>query len=166
MLKERRRRRKDLVLRIMIYDLLIKREENGPFWKQIKTGNVKQIVRNSIKNKWSRRDESGQSTSKLISIRQEWFFKLLFNNQTINLNIRLELMNNRAVVFHYDITRFHRSLVIRWQLLLFGWKVHSIQRILHLPISTCSALDNILWMLKLLIQTPLNSVLTIKDKKF
>lgn len=143
---------KNLMDRISICDLLLKRNENVPFLKRMITGDEKWIVYNNVERKrsWGKRDKLPQTTpkqnihAKKVMLCIWWdskgvvYYELLPQNQTINSNKycsqldclkaaidekRPELSNRNGVIFHQDNARPHVSLVTRQKLLQFGWDV-------------------------------------------
>ena len=85
----------------------------------------------------------------MLSVWWDWkgvvFFELLPKNQTINSDVycrqlnklnaavkekRLELVNRKGLIFHYDNATPHTSLATRQKLLRLGWEV-----MLHPPYS-------------------------------
>ena len=141
-----------LIKRISICDLLLKRNETDPFSKRIITGDEKWVVYDNVvrKRSWSKRDELARSTSKAdihqkkVMLSVWWDFKGIFcfellpRNQTINSNVycrqimkldkeikakRPKLATRKCVIFQQDNARPHTSLITRNKLLELGWEV-------------------------------------------
>ena len=132
--------------------LLLKRNENILFLKQIVTGDEKWILYNNVERKrsWGKRNEPPPTTPKaglhpkkvMLCIWWDWkgvlYYELLLENQMINSNKccsqlgqlkaaldekHLELVNRKCIIFHQDIARLHVSLMTRQKLLQLDWEV-------------------------------------------
>lgn len=139
-----------LIQRMNICDMLLKRNQSNPFLKNLITGDEKWIVYDNVQRKrsWSKSGETSQRISKpdthqkkvMLSIWWDYkgiiYYELLPSNRTIDSNVyckqlsklneclqqkRPELINRARVVFHHDNARPHTSLVTRQKLLELGW---------------------------------------------
>lgn len=143
---------KNLIHRVEICDLLLKREANDPFLRRIVTGDEKWITYRNFRRKrsWCKSDESPQAIPKrdihekkvMLSVWWDWqgviFFELMPKNQTINSKIycdqldklnenlklrRPVLTRRKGPVFHHDNATPHTSLTTRQKLMDFCWDI-------------------------------------------
>lgn len=143
---------KDIIRRIDICDLLLKREAKDPFLKRTVTSDEKWIMysNHSRKRSWIMKDEPPQTSPKrgihekkvMISVWWDWqgliYFELLPSNRTINSDVycnqidklnecmklkRPSLTNRKGIVYQHDNAKPHTSLVTRQKLLDLGWDV-------------------------------------------
>ena len=150
---------KNLLGHISTCDLLLERNENIPFSKQIVTGNEKWILYNNVERKrlWGKQNGPPPTTPKaglhpkkvMLYIWWDWkgvlYYELLPENQMIKSNKycsqldqlkaaleekHLELINRKCIIFHQNNTRPHVSLMTRQKLLQLGWEV-----LIHPPYS-------------------------------
>lgn len=150
---------KNLLNRISICEMLLKRNEIEPFLNRMITGDEKWITYDNIERKrsWSKRGEASQTVAKpvlttrkvMLSIWWDWkgvvYYELLQPGQTIDSELycqqltklreairekRPELINRKGVVFHHDNARPHTSLTTRQKLRELGWEV-----LMHPPYS-------------------------------
>lgn len=150
---------KNLIDRISISEMLLKRNEIDPFLKQVITGDEKWIKYENKKRRrsWTKAGDPPQTTSKpgltankvMLSV---WWdckgivhYEVLEPGQTIDSalycqqltrlqqaiqNKRPELVNRKGVIFHHDNARPHTSLMTRQKLSELGWEV-----LIHPPYS-------------------------------
>ncbi|XP_011069198.1 PREDICTED: histone-lysine N-methyltransferase SETMAR-like [Acromyrmex echinatior] len=131
---------RNLIDRISISEILLKRNEIDPFLKQIITGDEKWVKYKNIvrKRSWSKRGEPPQTTSKpgltankvMLCVWWDWkgvvHHEVLPHGLTVNSELycsqldrlqeaikekRLELINRKSVVFHHNNARPHTSLM-------------------------------------------------------
>lgn len=143
---------RNLIDRITISEMLLKRNEIKLFLKRIITGDKKWMKYENIKHKrsWSKAGDPPQTTSKpglsankvMLSVLWYWkgivHYELLHPGETISLVLycaqlerlneaiqkeRPELANRKGVVFHHDNARPHTSLMTRNKLTELGWEV-------------------------------------------
>lgn len=141
-----------MVNRVTTCKLLLQRNENEPFLKQLITGDETWILYDNVtrKRSWSLPGSVPQTVAKaglhpkkvLLSVWWDWkgvvYYELLQPGQTINSdkygdqldNLKIaiaekrpELHNRRGVVFHHDNARPHTSLAVRNKLVEFNWNV-------------------------------------------
>lgn len=142
----------NLIQRLSICDLLLKRNENDPFLKRLITGDEKWVTYDNVNRKrsWCKKDESAQMTAKpgihqkkvMLSVWWDYqgiiYFEILRRNETINSDVYIQhlsnlnneiqkmrpgLANRKGVVFHHDNATPHTSLATRQKLLELGWDV-------------------------------------------
>lgn len=150
---------KNLIDRISISEMLLKRNEIEPFLKQVVTGDEKWVKCENIKRQksWKKDDEESQTVAKpgltakkiMLCVWWDWkgiiHYEVLQPGQTLNSALyceqltrleqaiqtkRPELINRKGVVFHHDNARPHTSLMTRQKLSELGWGV-----LLHPPYS-------------------------------
>lgn len=150
---------KNLIDRISISEMLLKRNEIDPFLKQVVTGDEKWVKYENVKRKrsWKKGDEKSQTVAKpgltankvLLCVWWDWkgivYYEVLPYGLTLNSNLyckqldnlksaiekkRPELINRKGVVFHHDNARPHTSLMTRQKLTELGFEV-----LMHPPYS-------------------------------
>ncbi|XP_037929961.1 histone-lysine N-methyltransferase SETMAR-like [Teleopsis dalmanni] len=147
---------KSLINRISICESLLKRNEIEPFLNRMIVSDEKWITYDTRKRSWSETDERGtlpkpELTKKKLMLCIWWdckgiiHYELLRPGQTIDSNLycqqllrlkeeiekkRPKLIDNNHVVFHYDSTKPHTSLMTRQKLRDLGWEV-----LMHPPYS-------------------------------
>lgn len=143
---------RQLMKRVDVCDLLLKKNSKEPFLKRLITGDEKWILYRNATQKKSWVPKGAQATAvpkaeihqKKVMLSCWWdckgvvFFELLPEGQTINTDVycrqlddlkaavatkRPELANRKRVVFQHDNARPHTSLGSRLKLTEFGWDV-------------------------------------------